>query len=392
MILPLTLIYLHQVLRIPLPVVGALLAASAVVGLLAVPVAGMAMDRIGARPILVVTLAGQALGEAGIAWAHSLPAALPALAVLGISSGPAFPAFQTLLAGVNPDPARQQRAFAVNFTGLNAGIGIGAAIGALVADVRHPGSFQALFVANGLSCLIFAAIVARLPNVRAEAEPGRPAAGYREILARPALRTVLIATLVLAFTGYAAADSGLPAFATVEGHVPVRFVELSITVNTIVVVAAQMFVLRLVRRLRRSRALALTGVIWAASWAIFGLSALPVSAGLRAASVLAFNGLFGLGETVLAPTLPPLLNSLSEDQFRGRANSLSSAAYSAAFVVSPAISTTMIAGGLAAVWIVLLCAGCLSAVLLGLRLASQLTGGQDRVEAIGIRVGEPAGL
>jgi hypothetical protein len=38
-----------------------------------------------------------------------------------------------------------------------------------------------------------------------------------------------------------------------------------------------LFILRLVQRLRRSRALSLIGLIWAAAWAVFGLSALPGS-------------------------------------------------------------------------------------------------------------------
>ena len=41
------------------------------------------------------------------------------------------------------------------------------------------------------------------------------------MLANRPLRTVLFAFLALAFTGYAALDSGLPAYGTVEAHIPV---------------------------------------------------------------------------------------------------------------------------------------------------------------------------
>ena len=390
LVLPLTLIYLHQVRGITLPVVGLLLAASGAIGLLAVPFSGILLDRIGSRPILVVLLVGQALGEAGVAWAHSVATALPAVVILGISTAPAFPAYQTAMAGINPDPAGQQHAFAINFTGLNVGVGIGGAVGAVVANVHHPASFQVLFLANALSCLIYALVATRLPNVRPMHEPGLPRSGYREVLASRALRTVLLATLVLAFTGYAALDSGLPAYGTVEARVPVRIIALSLTVNTAVIVAAQLFVLRLIRRLRRSRALAMIGLIWAVSWTIFGIAALPASPGLRIACVLAFNGLFGLGETFMAPTVPPLVNSLASDRIRGRANALSSVAYSVAFVTSPAICTAMIAAGLAAVWIVLLCAGCFGTVLLALRLGRQLSRSQDRLGPVPAAVTEPA--
>ncbi len=382
LVLPLTLIYLHQVRGIPLPVVGALLSMSAAVGLAAVPLTGFLLDRLGARPVLIMVLAGQALAEAGLAWAHSTASAVPALVVLGLSLGPSFPAYSTMLAGVNPEPDTQQRAFAVNFTCVNAGIGAGGAIGAAVASVHQPGSFQSLFLANALSCALFAVVITRLPNPRPQHQAGQTAKpGYREVLGHRALRTVMLASLVTAFTGYAALDSGLPAFATVEARVSVHVVALSLTVNTAVIVVTQLVVLRLVRRMRRSRALAGIGLFWAAAWAVFGLAGLGGSAPLRIACVLTFAGVFGLGETMLAPTIAPLVNSLAQDRIRGRANALSSGTYSIAFVVSPAISTGLIASGLAALWIGLLCAGCLSGVLIAARLGRQLSPEQNRVTA-----------
>lgn len=381
LVLPLTLIYLHQVRGIPLPVVGALMSLSAAVGLVAVPLAGSLLDRFGARPVLIWVLAGQALAEAGLAWAHNVASAIPVMVVLGLSLGPSFPAFSTMLAGVSPEPDTQQRAFAINFTCINAGIGVGGAIGAAVASVHHPGSFQSLFLANALSSALFVVLLSRLPNPRPARHESAAKPSYREVLAHRGLRTVLLATLVLAFTGYAALDSGLPAFATVEARVSVHVVALSLTVNTAVIVGTQLFVLRLVRRLRRSRALGVIGLIWAVSWVVFGLGALPGPAGLRTACVMSFAAIFGLGETFQAPTLGPLVNGLAEERIRGRANALSSGAYSIAFVVSPAISTGLIATGLAALWIGLLSAGCLSAVLLGVRLGRQLSRDQDRVAA-----------
>jgi len=382
LILPLTLIYLHEVLGIRLPVVGILLALQAAVGLVAVPFAGSLMDRIGARKVLAATLIGQAVGSAGLAWTHNVPTAIPVMIIFGASTAPRFPAFMTLLAGLTPRPDEQQRAFAVNFTVLNAGIGIGGGIGAAVASVHHPATFQVMFLGNALCCLLFTVVLTSLPNVRPQHSPHAAKVGYRDVLANRPLLAVVIATLVLAFTGYAALDAGLPAFATVEAHAPVRIVALALTANTALIVIAQLFVLRLVRVLRRSRALAMIGLIWAVSWAIFGLAGLGLPYDARIACILGFAALFGLGETFMAPTISPLVNSLADDQTRGRANALSTGAYSLAFVVSPTISTGMIAAGLAGLWIGLLCAGCLATVGIGFSLGRRLTAEQDRVEAV----------
>jgi MFS family permease len=381
LILPLTLIYLHQVLDIRLAVVGVLLAMQAAIGLVAVPIAGTLMDRIGARKVLAVTLIGQAVGSAGLAWTHNALTAIPVMVIFGASTAPRFPAFMTLLAGLSPRPDEQQRAFAVNFTVLNAGTGIGGGIGAAVASVHHPATFQLMFLGNAVCCLLFTIALTRLPNVRPSHSPHAAKVGYRDVLANRPLRAVVIATLVLAFTGYAALDAGLPAFATVEAHTGVRIVALALTANTALIVVAQLFVLRLVRVLRRSRALAMIGLIWAVSWAIFGLAGLGLPHAARIACILGFSALFGLGETFMAPTISPLVNSLADDQTRGRANALSTGAYSLAFVVSPTISTGLIAAGLAGLWIGLLCAGCLATVGIAFSLGRRLTPEQDRVDA-----------
>jgi predicted MFS family arabinose efflux permease len=72
-----TLIYLHQVRGIALPVVGGLLAAAGAAGLLVVPLAGILLDRIGARRVLTGILVGQAAAQVLLAWAHNAVTALP---------------------------------------------------------------------------------------------------------------------------------------------------------------------------------------------------------------------------------------------------------------------------------------------------------------------------
>src|SRR5215831_13219682 len=381
LVIAFTLIYLHQARSISLPVVGLLLAAGAAAGVLAVTVSGVLLDRLGARRVLSGIILGQASAQVLLAWAHNAATALPALLLYGATWAPMFPAIATVIAGLTPDPAAQQRVFAINFTAQNAAIGIGTVLGAAVANVHHPGSFQALFLANAVSCLIFAMALTFLPALRTAPARKEPRAGYRDVLARPGLRLVLVlvASLIVAFTAYPAFDSGLPAYASVEAHVSARVVALSLTVNTALIVLAQLFVLRRVRRARRSSALAVSGLILAVSWAVFGLAALPVAATGRVAFVLGFTALFGLGEAVLAPTVSPLVNRLTDDRLRGRANSLAALSQSLAFIICPALATGLIAAGAAAVWIGLLCAGCLATVAVGARLRRVLTSDQDHV-------------
>src|SRR5215469_7263379 len=177
LVLAFTLIYLHQARGIALPVVGLLLAAGAAAGLLAVTVSGVLLDWLGARRVLTGIILGQAAAQVLLAWAHNAATALPALLLYGATWAPMFPAISTVIARLTPDPATQQRVFAINFTAQNAALGVGTVLGAAVANVHHPGSFQALFLANAASCLIFAAVLTFLPALRSAVVCRTPSVG-----------------------------------------------------------------------------------------------------------------------------------------------------------------------------------------------------------------------
>lgn len=375
--LPLTLVYLHQMRGIPLAVTGELFALAAVAGLAAMPLTGVALDRLGARPVLVTVLIGQALAATGLAWAHSSATALAVMVLQGASLGPSNPAYTTMIGGLGLSPEQQQRAFGWTFTTVNAAIGVGGAIGGAVVDVRHVATVQALFLGNALATAVCAGLVARLPNQRAEHEEKRKTTGYLDVLRIPSLRTVVLISVLLASTGYATLDAGAPAYATVVARVPVRVIPLALTVNTIVIVTVQPLVLRLIRGTRSSRALVITGVTWAVAWAVLGTAGLPPTSAGRSTVVLVYAGLFGVGETLMAPVLGPLVNRLAPPHLRGRANSLSQAAFSLSLVVAPVFSTVLISAGVPWLWIGLLSGGSLGTAVLGLRLRRQLTTAQD---------------
>ncbi len=145
LVLPLTLIYLHSVRHIPLATTGLLLAIPGVVGLVVVPVAGTLMDRIGARRVLAGCMLLLAVAQVALAFTRTAAWAAPVLLLQGVALSPTFPALNTLLGSLTAGEL-QQRAFAVNFTVLNAGIGVGGLIGGAVVDVHHPGTFQLMFL------------------------------------------------------------------------------------------------------------------------------------------------------------------------------------------------------------------------------------------------------
>ncbi len=377
-VLPLVLIYLHRVRHIPLTTTGLLMAIPGVVGLVVIPIAGIVIDRIGAQRVLAGSLALLAVAEFCLAHSHTAGAAAVSLFLRGVALGPSFPAFNSAL-GSLVDGRAQQRAFAINFTLLNAGIGIGGIVGSTIIDVHHPATFQLMFYGNAVASLLAAGFVltARSPARRRADAKAATTGGYRQILADPPLRRMVLVAFLLAMCGYAALDSGLPAYANVVAGASARVVALGLAANTLIIVIVQLPVLRLLKGRRRTLSLAIVGVIWSASWVLFGLAALPGSGAARDAIVIAFAALFGFGETFMAPTFGSLLNALAPDALRGRANSLTGGMYSIAFIVSPAVSAGFIALGLGGVWIALLSAGCLGVIVVAVRMRALLTPAQD---------------
>lgn len=370
--LPFTLIMLHEVRGISLPTVGLLLALPGGVGLASVPVSGALIDRFGPRPVLRASLLLQALGTASLSVAGSPATALVALLIQGIGLGPSFPAGNALLSGLLHRPEQAARAFGMQFTLINAGIGVGGLVGAAVADVHHAATFTGLFLASSLAMLVQFALLPGAPRPVHDAEAAAPS--YREVWADRVYRLVLVSTLLTAMTGYAALDAGFPAFARVVGHVSPRTIALSFTVNTALIVALQLPVLRVMQGWRRTRSLMVAALIWSVAWTLLGVEQ-------AVWSVLLFSALFGLGEVFQSPALQPLVNALAPERLRGRYNALFGSTFSVAFIASPALSGFLIGNGLGRWWIGGLAVGSVVSAFVTLRVRALLRDEQDGLPA-----------
>ena len=368
--LPFTLILLHEVRGIPLPTVGLLLAVPGVVGLAVVPLSGVLIDRLGPRRVLVGCLLVLASGQALLAFADRPLVALIALLANGIGLGPTFPAGNALLTGLVDDPSLAGRAFGVQFTLINASIGVGTLVGSAVVDVHRAATFEVLFVACAVLSVLQALLVPTAPRPVRAADA--PAASYRVVFSDVTFRRLCLAAFLFAMTGYAALDSGLPAYARVEGHVSPSAIALAFTVNTVLIVSLQLPALRWLRALRRTEALAIAATLWGASWLLLGVAA-------STAATLVFAALFGLGEVFQSPAFQPLVNALSSEETRGRYNAMSGFMFSVAFVASPALSGALIGNGLGQLWIALLVGGSVATALVLLSLRPRLTPEQDGI-------------
>ncbi len=379
LVIPFHVIYLNEVRDFRLSDVGLLLALPPLVGFLVVGPGGAAIDRFGARRILLGALAMQVAGNLALAWSATLLTAALSLAVTGIAFGVAWPGFQTLIATVIPSRLRQ-RYFGINFTLLNLGIGIGGLVGGVLVDVERLWTFQAIYVVNAVSFLpaLFLLLVP-LRHVAARAAPHPDSVvddpvGYLAVLRRPAVGTVMVLGFVSSYVGYSQLNTGLPAYARAVGEVSTEALGVAFAANTVVIVLLQLVVLRRIEGRRRTRVVAVMGVVWALSWILLGSSGMVPGTAGAAILVASAAAVFALGETLLQPTIPALVNDLAPDHLRGRYNALSSAAFQLAAIIAPPVSGFLIGRGLGVGHIGILVVGSIAVGALAvLRLEPQLS-------------------
>jgi len=361
LVLPFQVVYLHEVRLFALSDVGLMLGLSPLLGLLVVGPAGIAIDRIGARRIVLFVLAMTITSNVVLAYAETEWQAALALGMQGIGFGLSWPAFQSLVAAVVPSKLRQ-RYFGVNFTLLNLGIGIGGVVGGFFVRVDRLVTFQTIYLADAASYLpaLFLLLVPLrhvAGRIDVDADLPTESVSYLAVFRRPAMASLTLLSFVASFVGYSQLNAGMPAFARAVGEVSTRTLGLAFAANTLVIVLLQLVVLGRIEGRRRTRVIATMGVVWAFAWLCLGLSGLVPGTWGAAVLVAACASVFALGETLLQPTVPALVNDLAPDHLRGRYNALSSGAFQLAAVIAPAVSGVLISQALGELYIGILVVG-----------------------------------
>jgi MFS family permease len=377
--LPFTIIYLHEVRGISLDLAGTLMAFIAVVALAVTGPGGALTDRIGARRILLMGTTAQLVGCVILAFATTPPVVALSFLLLGFNFGVSWPAFNALIAAVTTGATRQQY-FGINFALVNLGIGVGGIIGGLYVDVSEPTTFTTIFLVDGACMLIPIALllgplrhIGGPPETPVEEEQTRAHGGYLAILRQPVVLWLTALTFLATFVGYGQMEAGFPAFARQVSEVSTDVIGFAFAVNTAVIVGLQFLVLRFITGRRRTRVLIVMSLLWSVSWVVLGLTGMVPGSTAAVAGVLAFHGLFALGETMLQPTIPAITNDLASDHLRGRYNAVSAGAFQGGTIAGPVVAGLLLERGLDTAFIAGLVAGCLLMVLLALQVERLVT-------------------
>jgi MFS family permease len=353
LIVPFEIIYLHQARGFSTATAGLVLAA--VMGTAAVVTlpSGALLDRFRAKPVLIGGNLASALGYAGFAFVDRPWQAFVCSAVGGTGFGIAQTANQVLTLTLVP-PEQRASSIALRRVAGNFGTGSGATVaGFIVASANHLHAFQALYLVDGATFAIFALVVlVGIPNLRlakaASANDG--GTGFRAVARDRLLLVLVAANIVLVMVGGAFFSNILSPFAL--AHTPVRPGEIGVVIlfNTFFIVVAQVPAARVVKRMRRTHALAATCAIFAIGLLAVLLATLTRST-LTATTVLTGVAIvIAVAECAQFVVLGPLVAELAPPHLLGRYMSLYGLTFTIGVALGPAVGGALLATSPDAVW------------------------------------------
>jgi MFS family permease len=379
--MPFLYVYLSQVRGIETSTVGFLFAWMGLLGFVGSPLGGTLIDRFGPRPVMIVGLTAEALGVASLGFVESTWHAFTVASFITLGTVGLYPASTAMLTRLVPEDARE-KVYGFQFLLMNAGLGVGGVVSAMLIHVGDASSFQRLYFIDALTYVAYIGVVVSLPrgtgaiSKRDAPEDLGAQPGWGVVLRdRTLIRVVTISIVVITF-GYAQFEAGFTAYATEVAGVPPRWLGWAFGANTAAIVLGQLVALKLIKGRRRSTMLALCAAIWSASWAVIGFSD-AIDGWVAIAMVIFGLGLFGLGETLWAPVAPAIINDLATEELRGRYNALQGMTWTVAMIIGPALAGLLIGNGLAHVWVACTVGGTALAAVLFLNLRRHLTRVQE---------------
>ncbi|MHB1088278.1 MAG: MFS transporter [Acidimicrobiales bacterium] len=346
-------VYLHNVRGFSTNFATLLLGASAIAGLASSAVWGSMTDRFGPLRVAMTAYICTAGSLSLWAVAHTKTQAVVAAILLAIFSGATWGASSTMLSRLVGEEHRQ-RAFGFDFMLVNLGIGFGGLVSASIVDLHHPESFTVLYLFNAGIDVLAAGFFVSLHRYGGAVtehhdDPVKSAEGWREVLRDRRLMQYVLGSLVLMIGGYGSQEAGFSLFVVNNLKLSVHVIGVIFFFNTTTIVLAQLWVLNKIEGRSRTRLMAVSSALWCVFWIILE-AALALPAFFAAAALCGAMVVFAIGETMMSPVGPALVNDIAPEHLRGRYNATQGLAWGLAGSLAPAITALYFDNNLSNWW------------------------------------------
>ncbi len=371
---PFSAIYFHNILGIPLSLVGVGLACLAAASVASGLASGSLTDRYGRKPVMLVSLSGAAATFLAFAHVEGLAGYLTVSVAAGLFGSTMFDAARNaMVADVTP-PERRSRAYGLVRVGGNVGWALGPMVAGFVSAAAGSSAriYPQLFTGTAILATVVMLCIAvgvkeSLPVARGSAPGGRPFSGLGEALSDRSL-VVLLASGVLLFYIFTQDWQALPVYAKNFVGVPDGRIGVFLGANGLMVILFQIPISYLIDRTSKIAALLAGAALFAASATTLLLTESFLGI------LVAFAGFFTLAEMVLDVAGNSLAADLAPVKLRGTYLALFGTCFSLSYGMSPIVAGTLLQARMPAlIWTVqIIAAGCAAIGLIALALRTRV--------------------
>jgi MFS family permease len=332
--LPLALVYVTQVVGVPLAMAGTAVTLGTIGGLVVPPLAGRLVDRVGPRAVVIGAQLLQAAGVSAYLFADGAGPVVLAAVPLAAGQQLFYSSLFALIADVAGDVPKDRPFAEVGM--VRAGcFGLGGLVAGGLLTWLDVSAYRISLLLDALTFLAAAAILAVFVRL------GRPHQGDRERPAR-VLRDRPYLALIL-FSGLFGLSLdffliGTPVFVLDRLHGPAWLPGAILGLLTVLTSVGGTLALRLTAKLTRIGAMRAGSALFAA-WCLLSLGALLVPDGWRVIYLLAATLVFAAGDLVFGPRSGALAEAAAPPDARGRYL----AAYQYAFTMSQVLAPAVVA-------------------------------------------------
>ena len=363
MYFPFSTIHFHNVVGIPLSLVGVGLASLAVASVASGLVSGPLSDRYGRKPVMLTALAGSAAAFFAFAFVEGFAGYLAVSVAAGLAGNTTFDAARNAMVADVTEPGLRARAYGLVRVGGNVGWALGPmTAGLTAASAGSEEVYRTLFLGASALMALVAVVLARvleesLPTLAGWA-PRVGAAGLRAALAdRPFL--ALLAAGILLYYVFTQDWQALPIYAKNFLGVPDGRIGLILGANGLMVILLQLPVSHAIDRTSKVWALLAGAALFAASSATLLLTESFLGI------LVAFALFFTLAEMILEVAGAALAADLAPARLRGTYLALFGACFGAAYGLSPIVAGALLQAELPdVIWLLQLAAAGLAAIAL----------------------------
>ncbi|MGH3145047.1 MAG: MFS transporter [Rubrobacter sp.] len=358
---PFSAIHFHNVVGIPLSLVGVGLASLAVASVVSGLVSGPLTDRYGRKPMMLLALAGSAVSFFAFSLVDGFAGYLAVSVLAGLAGMAMFDAARNAMVADVTLPGRRSRAYGLVRVGGNVGWALGPITAGAVSAAAGGDVYRDLFTGTAVLSAVLMLVIAfavreSLPSRQGVARRAGSASGLRAALSDRAF-LALLGSGVLLYYVFTQDWQALPVYARNFVGVPDGQIGLFLGGNGVMVILLQLPISLLIDRGSKVGALLVGALLFAASSTTLLLTESFLGI------LVAFAGFFTLAEMILEVAGNALAADLAPERLRGTYLALFGSCFGAAYGVSPIVAGALLQAGLPLlIWTIQLVAASLAAV------------------------------